>query len=71
MLVCISALAPAGVVQTKGTLLTGQNWMAHVPNFTSYDKGLMMVTGNSKITPEEEAEIIKMLPSMSQGFLNR
>jgi len=58
-------------LRMEGTLLTGQNWMEHVPNFKSYDKGLMMVTRKSRITPEEEAKIFKMLPPMSQSFLNK
>lgn len=60
-----------GGLRMEGTLLTGRNWMEHVPNFKSYDKGLMMSTRRSKITPEEEAKIIKMLPKLSQAFLNR
>jgi len=55
----------------EGTLLTGQNWMEQVPKLKSYNRGLMMVTRKSRITPEEEAKIFKMLPTMSQAFLNR
>jgi len=58
-------------LRMEGTLLTGQNWMEQVPKLKSYDKGLMMVTRKSKITAEEEAKIFKMLPPMSQSFLNR
>ena len=58
-------------LRMEGTLLTGQNWMEQVPKLKSYNKGLMMVTRKSKITAEEEAKIFKMLPPMSQSFLNR
>jgi len=58
-------------LRMEGTLLTGQNWMEQVPKLKSYNRGLMMVTRKSKITPEEEARIIKMLPKTSQAFLNR
>ena len=58
-------------LRMEGTLLTGQNWMEQVPKLKSDNKGLMMVTRKSKITAEEEAKIFKMLPPMSQSFLNR
>jgi len=58
-------------LRMEGTLLTGQNWMEQVPKLNSYNNGLMMVTRKSRITPEEEAKIFKMLPPMSQSFLNR
>ena len=57
-------------LRMENTLLTGLNWMEHIPNFKSYEKGLMMITRKSKITPAEEAKIMKMLPAMSQAFLN-
>ena len=58
-------------LRMEGTLLTGQNWMEQVPKLKSYNNGLMMVTRKSKITPDEEAKISKMLPPMSQAFLNK
>lgn len=57
-------------LRMHGPLLTGKNWMEHVPNFKSFNNGLMMVTRDSKITPEEEAQVNKMSPS-SQSFLNK
>lgn len=58
-----------GGLAMQRTLLTGKNWMEHVPNFKSYNKGLMMFTRDSKITPEEEARIRKMLPPSSGALL--
>jgi hypothetical protein len=61
---------PLSQLQMKGTRLTGENWIRNVPSFKSYDAGLMMITRDSKITPEEAARIRGMIKGDSQSFLH-
>lgn len=61
---------PLSQLQMKGTQLTGENWIRNVPNFQSYDAGLMMITRDSKITPAEAARIRGMIKGNSQAFLH-
>lgn len=61
---------PLSQLEMQNTSLTGENWMRHVPAFKSYDGGLMMITRDSQVTPEEAARIRTMLKKDSQAFLN-
>lgn len=61
---------PLSQLEMQNSRLTGENWMRHVPDFKSYDTGLMMITRSSKITPDEANRIRKMLKPGSQAFLH-
>ena len=61
---------PLSQLQMQGTQLTGENWIRNVPNFRSYDAGLMMITRDSRITPDEAARIRKLIKGSSQAFLH-